>query len=189
MLLDTLSADQRRVRILDQTRLPLVWEQIPIPDLAAMAHAIRSMQVRGAPLIGVTAAYGLALALSRRDDDATLDTAIATLARLQRTKCQHAQQRHRETGVLVRRQRQLAAPDRHDLIGQLDEFGRQRPRQQLDAFAIGIIVIAACSAASSISIMPVSISPGAMQLTVILRFASSVASALVAPMIPAFAAL
>ena len=53
-----------------------------------------------------------------------------------------AEQGHHEAGVLVRRQRQLAAPDRHDLIGQLDEFGRQRPRQQLDAFAIGIIVIA-----------------------------------------------
>lgn len=80
MLLDTLSADQRRVRILDQTRLPLVWEQIPIPDLAAMAHAIRSMQLRGAPLIGAAAAFGVALAMDADASDAGLAQAIATLA-------------------------------------------------------------------------------------------------------------
>ena len=80
MLLDTISADQRRVRILDQTRLPLVWEQIPIPDLAAMAHAIRSMQLRGAPLIGAAAAFGVALAMDADTSDAGLAQAIATLA-------------------------------------------------------------------------------------------------------------
>ncbi len=80
MLLDTLSADQRRVRILDQTRLPLVWEQIPIPDLAAMAHAIRSMQLRGAPLIGAAAAFGVALAMDADASDAGLAQAVTTLA-------------------------------------------------------------------------------------------------------------
>jgi methylthioribose-1-phosphate isomerase len=46
-----------------------------------VAHAIRSMQVRGAPLIGVTAAYGVALALARRADDATLLAAVADAGR------------------------------------------------------------------------------------------------------------
>ncbi len=57
------------VRILDQTKLP--WDiEIPrLTDVAAAAHAIRSMQVRGAPLIGAVAAYGLALAL--REDAST----------------------------------------------------------------------------------------------------------------------
>ncbi len=51
------------VRIVDQTKLPWVLSVVRLTDVAAAAHAIRSMQVRGAPLIGATAAYGLALAL------------------------------------------------------------------------------------------------------------------------------
>jgi methylthioribose-1-phosphate isomerase len=43
-------------------------------------EAIRVMRVRGAPLIGVTAAYGVALALAARDDDETLAGAVAALA-------------------------------------------------------------------------------------------------------------
>ncbi len=72
--------DHGSVVIIDQTALPHAYREARLASLEDSAHAIRSMQVRGAPLIGVTAAYGLALALSRRDDDATLDTAIATLA-------------------------------------------------------------------------------------------------------------
>lgn len=51
-----------------------------LASLTDAAHAIRSMQVRGAPLIGVTAAYGLALALAHKDDETTLAGAVATLA-------------------------------------------------------------------------------------------------------------
>ncbi len=68
------------VDIIDQTALPHAYRDLRLASLEDAAHAIRSMQVRGAPLIGVTAAYGLALALARRDDDATLATAVATLA-------------------------------------------------------------------------------------------------------------
>ena len=51
------------VRIIDQTRLPWSLEIVHLTDVGQVAHAIRSMQVRGAPLIGATAAYGLCLAL------------------------------------------------------------------------------------------------------------------------------
>jgi len=53
-----------RLRLLDQTRLPAeeVWLELDSPD--QVAEAIRSMRVRGAPAIGVAAAYGLALAAS-----------------------------------------------------------------------------------------------------------------------------
>ncbi len=51
------------VRIFDQTRLPWALEILRLTDCAQAAHAIRSMQVRGAPLIGAVAAYGLCLAL------------------------------------------------------------------------------------------------------------------------------
>ena len=51
------------VRILDQTKLPWKVDILRLCDVAAASHAIRSMQVRGAPLIGAVAAYGLCLAL------------------------------------------------------------------------------------------------------------------------------
>ena len=59
------------VRILDQTRLPWAVEWLRLTDEDQVAHAIRSMQTRGAPLIGATAAYGVALAMRR--DPAALE--------------------------------------------------------------------------------------------------------------------
>jgi len=51
------------VHIFDQTKLPWSLDILRLTDLTQTAHAIRSMQVRGAPLIGAVAAYGLCLAL------------------------------------------------------------------------------------------------------------------------------
>lgn len=67
------------VEIIDQTALPHRYVTLPIDSLEGAAHAIRSMQVRGAPLIGVTAAYGVAFAMRASPDDATLAEAIARL--------------------------------------------------------------------------------------------------------------
>src|SRR5574341_1397407 len=50
------------VRLIDQRRLPLEEVYVECRDAAAVAHAIRSMQIRGAPAIGVAGAMGLALA-------------------------------------------------------------------------------------------------------------------------------
>lgn len=55
--------DQWSVHIIDQTKLPWSVDILRLSTVAAAAHAIRSMQVRGAPLIGAVAAYGLALAV------------------------------------------------------------------------------------------------------------------------------
>ena len=52
------------IDIIDQTRLPHALHWLRIATLEAVTHAIRSMQVRGAPLIGATAACGLAIALA-----------------------------------------------------------------------------------------------------------------------------
>jgi methylthioribose-1-phosphate isomerase len=71
-------ADGWSVRILDQTRLPWQVEWLRLTDENEVAHAIRSMQTRGAPLIGATAAYGVALAMRR--DPAALETVSAMLA-------------------------------------------------------------------------------------------------------------
>ena len=51
------------VHILDQTKLPWSLEVLRLTTRDEAAHAIRSMQTRGAPLIGAVAAYGLCLAL------------------------------------------------------------------------------------------------------------------------------
>ncbi len=67
------------VRILDQTRLPDTLEVVTLDSPEAAATAIRTMQVRGAPLIGATAAYGLALAARRNPSDKALEAAGSLL--------------------------------------------------------------------------------------------------------------
>jgi methylthioribose-1-phosphate isomerase len=67
------------LRIFDQTRLPWALDILRLTEEDAVAHAIRSMQVRGAPLIGAVAAYGVALALRRDPSTANLDRVVAML--------------------------------------------------------------------------------------------------------------
>ncbi len=73
------AADGWSVHIIDQTRLPWQVEILRLAEEAQAAHAIRSMQTRGAPLIGAVAAYGLALALRVDPSDAALAGAVARL--------------------------------------------------------------------------------------------------------------
>src|SRR5262245_18752604 len=65
--------------IIDQTVLPHRFTTIRLTALAEVARAIATMQVRGAPLIGATAAYGVALALRADASDEALERACATL--------------------------------------------------------------------------------------------------------------
>ena len=58
-----LDEDGWAVHIIDQTKIPWSLSILRISAAAEMADAIRTMQVRGAPLIGAAAAYGLCLAL------------------------------------------------------------------------------------------------------------------------------
>jgi methylthioribose-1-phosphate isomerase len=67
------------VQIIDQTRLPHVFETRAIASVDAMAEAITSMRVRGAPLIGVAAAFGLALAVVRDASDESIARAATQL--------------------------------------------------------------------------------------------------------------
>ena len=76
----TLWLDERaRLFTWDQTRLPFETEAIELADADDCARAIRSMQVRGAPLIGAVAAYGFALALRADASDTGLARAYAML--------------------------------------------------------------------------------------------------------------
>lgn len=62
-MINTIYWDNDAVVILDQNELPAQVEYIRCEDYYALVNAIKVLQVRGAPLIGVTAAYGLALAV------------------------------------------------------------------------------------------------------------------------------
>jgi methylthioribose-1-phosphate isomerase len=67
------------VRVIDQSRLPFEFSTVDLDTLDDAAKAIRTMVVRGAPLIGATAAYGIALALWSNPSDAHLDEAAQIL--------------------------------------------------------------------------------------------------------------
>ncbi len=75
-----LDADGWSVRIIDQTKLPWTFETPLVSDVEAMATAISTMQVRGAPLIGAAAAYGLCLALRRDSGTEAMERDAAMLA-------------------------------------------------------------------------------------------------------------
>jgi len=68
------------VRIIDQTKLPWSLDILRLTECTEVAHAIRAMQVRGAPLIGAVAAYGLCLALRQDAGTAAMEQAAAELA-------------------------------------------------------------------------------------------------------------
>ncbi len=73
------SGDGRSVEIIDQTLLPHAFETRAVDSLDGAAVAIRAMQVRGAPLIGAMAAYGVCFAMLENSSDAALDKAYETL--------------------------------------------------------------------------------------------------------------
>jgi methylthioribose-1-phosphate isomerase len=67
------------VSIVDQTRLPFTFERVLLRTVDEAARAIATMQVRGAPLIGATAAWGLALAARAHADGDSLERAANLL--------------------------------------------------------------------------------------------------------------
>ncbi|MBT6232980.1 MAG: S-methyl-5-thioribose-1-phosphate isomerase, partial [Nitrosomonadales bacterium] len=81
------SEDRSYVKIIDQTCLPFKFKIIHLKTLDEVVRAIKNMQVRGAPLIGVTAAYGFALSMNCDSSDNSL------------TKCKHDLVNARPTAV------------------------------------------------------------------------------------------
>jgi methylthioribose-1-phosphate isomerase len=73
------SADGEAVEIIDQTVLPFDFKIKRLDTYEQAAEAISVMRVRGAPLIGVTAAYGMALAMRADPSDVALRSAYQTL--------------------------------------------------------------------------------------------------------------
>ena len=73
------------IQIIDQTRLPHVFETATLKSASEVAEAIKTMRVRGAPLIGVAAAFGIALAVSRDPSDESISKASAMLRKTRPT--------------------------------------------------------------------------------------------------------
>jgi methylthioribose-1-phosphate isomerase len=89
------------VEILDQTRLPFEVEVVRLRTLDAAVHAIADMQVRGAPLIGATAAYGVALTMRAEASEVALETALHRLAAARPTAINLAWALHRMKAILA----------------------------------------------------------------------------------------
>src|ERR1019366_387078 len=66
------------IALLDQTRLPAEEAIVVCRDVAALEDAIRRLVVRGAPILGVAGAFGVALAAARGDDVAAAAEAIGS---------------------------------------------------------------------------------------------------------------
>ncbi len=97
--------DAASVRVIDQSRLPFEFECVDLRSLDDAARAIRTMVVRGAPLIGVTAAYGMALAMREDPSDRQLEQACRTLRATRPTAVNLA--------LALERMRQRARGQRH----------------------------------------------------------------------------
>ena len=67
------------IHVIDQTKLPHQFETLQLSNSAEVADAIVTMVVRGAPLIGATAAYGYAMAMWEDPSDANLEAAYRRL--------------------------------------------------------------------------------------------------------------
>ncbi len=80
-----LAEDGWAAEIIDQTVLPHRFETVRLETLEDAARAIEIMQVRGAPLIGATAAYGMCLALRADASDEALEAAAERLRRTRPT--------------------------------------------------------------------------------------------------------
>ena len=93
---------EHAVGIIDQTQLPYAFACVELANLAAVADAIRTMRVRGAPLIGVAAAYGVALALRADRSDASLAAACEALAATRPTAVNLRSALERMRGALLR---------------------------------------------------------------------------------------
>ena len=82
---ETVRRERDGITILDQTALPYRTLTRHLASVEAVAEAIRSMQVRGAPLIRATAAFGVAIALVSRPTTEALDAAVDLLGRTRPT--------------------------------------------------------------------------------------------------------
>ena len=75
----TIWVEKNKVKIIDQTKLPFKFVIKELSSLKSFFNAIKKMEVRGAPLIGVTAAFGLALEVYRNPNKSNILKSYRTL--------------------------------------------------------------------------------------------------------------
>ncbi len=124
-------SDGWSVRIIDQTKLPWSLDFLRLTTMAEAAHAIRTMQVRGAPLIGAVAAYGLALAVRADAGSDAMERAAAHLNAQRPT----AVNLRWATGRMLTRLRNTAFDDRVRVA--YEEAGLIADEDVAQNFAIG----------------------------------------------------
>src|SRR5579871_4293078 len=95
--------------IIDQTRLPHEFETLTLRSADDAAHAIKSMQTRGAPLIGVVGAYGLALAVREDPADDHIQEMVEMLAETRPTAINLKWALWRMRGTLLNQPREKRA--------------------------------------------------------------------------------
>ena len=75
----TIWFENNKIKIIDQTQIPFKFSIKKLNSLDSFVKAIKNMEVRGAPLIGVTAAFGLALEIIRKPDEESVLKAFKKL--------------------------------------------------------------------------------------------------------------
>src|SRR6266480_1807022 len=123
------------VGIIDQTALPHQFTTVRLSSVHDVARAIATMQVRGAPLIGATAAYGVALAMRADAADEALEQACAVLAATRPTAV-NLKWALDEMVAVVRnrpREKRLAAAYRRAAEICNEDVAESRPRNEGDA--------------------------------------------------------
>jgi methylthioribose-1-phosphate isomerase len=118
-----LDPDGCAVGIIDQTRLPHEFATRRLTTVTEAAQAIETMQVRGAPLIGATASYGVALAMNRDASDAALAASCQILLATRPTAVNlrwAVEEMRRYLGGVPQQERAARAYERAAAIGDED---------------------------------------------------------------------
>jgi len=138
MVFETVSWANGKVRILDQTKLPSELVYVDCPDVESVARAIESMKVRGAPAIGVTAAYGAVLGVDPDAGESWREGFEFSLSRLSSTRPTAvnlfwALRRMKDTALKLRG---LGAPEARKLL--LEEARRIHLEDREDCERMGM---------------------------------------------------
>ncbi len=142
-----------RVDLLDQTRLPAEETWLPITTVDEMAEAIRHLRVRGAPAIGIAAAYGTVLALGGETSNpaGAARDAIALLRTTRPTAVNLFWALDRMAGVVEANREADGGELRAALLGEADaifeedqEAGRRLGKHGLSLFKSGMTVLTLC---------------------------------------------
>ncbi|MBM3132765.1 MAG: S-methyl-5-thioribose-1-phosphate isomerase [Chloroflexi bacterium] len=146
-----------KIRMLDQTRLPSEVVFLEIGDIATLCEAIKSLRIRGAPAIGVAAAYGMALgargikARSKEKLLAELDAVSRTLAATRPTAVNlfwalERMNRAAQSGSSVSEIQALLLEEAREIERENEEGDRRMGRFGAELIKDGFTILTHCNA-------------------------------------------